>query len=84
MDIFARAVKKYIGAYTALLGGLDMLVFTATIGERSSFMRAKICADLKHLGIVNPQGGPVSIVVLSASEMKEMAGQLQSAQLTTL
>ncbi len=52
LAVFARSVRKFIGAYTALLGGLDCLVFTATIGERSDYMRAKICADFEYLGVV--------------------------------
>ena len=52
LSIYSRAVRKYIGAYAALLDGLDMVVFTATIGERSAFMRNKICSGLRSLGIV--------------------------------
>ncbi|MCW2278410.1 acetate/propionate family kinase [Heliophilum fasciatum] len=51
LDMFAYRVKKYIGAYTAAMNGLDALVFTAGIGENSAMMRAKICADLTYLGI---------------------------------
>jgi acetate kinase len=52
LDAFIYSVRKYIGAYTAVLGGLDLLVFTATIGERSSIMRERICRGLTALGIV--------------------------------
>ena len=51
LDIFCYRIKKYIGAYTAALGGLDLLVFTAGIGENSSSVRAKSCEDLDFLGI---------------------------------
>ncbi|MBI5913355.1 acetate/propionate family kinase [Candidatus Azambacteria bacterium] len=51
LAVFVYRIKKYIGAYTAALGGLDMLVFTATIGERSSITRARICEGLECLGI---------------------------------
>ncbi|OGC44834.1 hypothetical protein A2V54_02330 [candidate division WWE3 bacterium RBG_19FT_COMBO_53_11] len=51
LDAFTYSVRKYIGAYTAALGGLDLLVFTATIGERSSIMRERICRGLESLGI---------------------------------
>jgi len=51
LEIFAYRVKKYIGAYTAILGGLDCLVFTAGIGERSPDMRRLICSGLEDLGI---------------------------------
>ena len=51
LDKFAYEVKKYIGSYTTVLGGLDCLVFTAGVGENSASMRAAICEDLEYLGI---------------------------------
>lgn len=51
LAVFVYRIKKYIGAYAAALGGLDMLVFTATIGERSSVTRARVCEGLEFLGI---------------------------------
>jgi len=50
MDIFSYRIKKYIGAYTAIMGGCDCLVFTAGIGEHQKKMRRKICRGLfSHL-----------------------------------
>jgi acetate kinase len=49
--MFCRSVCKQIGAFAAVLGGLDMLVFTGGIGERAPAVRAEICHDLSHLGI---------------------------------
>ncbi len=51
LDTYAYRVRKYIGAYAAALGGLDLLVFTGTIGERSAPMRKRICRDLGYLGV---------------------------------
>jgi acetate kinase len=51
-DMDAYRVKKYIGAYQAVLGRVDALVFTAGVGEFASFMRAKILEGLEHIGIV--------------------------------
>lgn len=51
IDLFCYQVKKSIGALAAALGGLDTLVFTGGIGENSSAMRARICADLDFLGV---------------------------------
>jgi len=48
----AYRVKKYIGAYTAAMNGLDALLFTAGIGENSDVVRKMICSDLDFLGIV--------------------------------
>jgi acetate kinase len=49
--LFCYQVKKWIGAYTAVLGGLDTLVFAGGIGENAPVVRARICAGLEFLGI---------------------------------
>jgi acetate kinase len=51
----AYRVKKYIGAYTAAMNGLDALIFTAGIGENSDVVRKMICSDMDYLGIVLDQ-----------------------------
>ena len=51
LDLIAYRAKKYIGSYYAILGGLDGLVFTAGIGENSSYIRKSVCQGLEHLGI---------------------------------
>ena len=51
LEMYAYRVKKYIGAFSAALGGIDSLVFTAGIGENSCLLRAKICEGLDFLGI---------------------------------
>ena len=51
LDCFAYRVRKYIGAYAVALGGIDNLVFTGGIGERSASMRVRICHDLDFLGL---------------------------------
>jgi acetate kinase len=48
----AHRVKKYIGAYQAVLGRVDALVFTAGVGEFAAFMREKILEGLEDIGIV--------------------------------
>jgi acetate kinase len=50
-DIYCYRIRKYIGAYAAAMGGLDVLVFTAGIGENSPLVRKKCCEDLEFLGI---------------------------------
>ena len=47
----AYRIKKYIGAYAAALGGLDLLVFTAGVGENRAPMRSEVCQGLEFLGI---------------------------------
>ncbi len=49
--LFCYQVKKWIGAFAAVLGGLDTLVFAGGIGENSSVIRSRICAGLGFLGI---------------------------------
>ncbi len=44
-------IKKYIGAYTAAMNGLDALVFTAGIGENDALLRQEVCRDMSYLGI---------------------------------
>lgn len=51
MDIFTYRIKKYIGAYAAAMGGLDVVVFTAGIGENSAMVREMVCRDMDFLGI---------------------------------
>lgn len=52
LDIYCYRLRKYIGAYAAALGGLDVLVFTAGVGENSPEIRASVCEGLGFLGIV--------------------------------
>jgi acetate kinase len=49
--LFCYQVKKWIGAFAAALGGLDILVFSGGIGENASIIRAQICDGLRFLGI---------------------------------
>lgn len=50
-EIFCYRIKKYIGAYTAAMGGLDALVFTGGIGENSAEVREEVCRNMDYLGI---------------------------------
>jgi len=52
IDLFCYQVKKWIGSFTAALGGLDTLVFTGGIGENAAVIRTRICAGLAFMGIV--------------------------------
>ncbi|PID97722.1 MAG: acetate kinase [Actinobacteria bacterium] len=51
LDIYVNRIVKYIGAYTAELGGLDVLSFTAGIGENESTLRAEVCERLAPFGV---------------------------------
>lgn len=52
LKMFAYRVKKYIGAYTAAMNGLDLLIFTGGIGENDFNMRKLICTGMEYIGIV--------------------------------
>jgi acetate kinase len=49
--MFCRSIRKQIGAFAAVLGGVDMLVFTGGIGEHAPPVREEVCRDLAHLGV---------------------------------
>jgi len=51
IDLFCYRIKKYIGAYIAVMNGTDAIVFSGGIGEHSTEVRARVCADLDALGI---------------------------------
>ncbi len=94
LDTYAHHVKKYIGAYMAELNGLDLLVFSATVGERSFIMRSRICDGLENLGIIldseknnqtvgkdnfiNTNESGVKIAVLTTNEMEEIRRETEA------
>ena len=60
IDIFVNRIIKYIGSYTAIMGGLDVLVFTAGIGEGDIKMRARIVNKLNYMGAkIDPERNDV-------------------------
>ncbi|MFM0637805.1 acetate/propionate family kinase [Paraburkholderia metrosideri] len=72
LDAFATAVRKTIGAYAALLGGIDLLVFTGGIGEHSEEIRRRVCEGLAFLGLA--EGDPASKVrAIHTEEEKQIA-----------
>jgi acetate kinase len=70
ITIFAAAVRKFIGAYAAELGGLDLLIFTGGIGEHSALVRDKICAGLEFLGVAKGAAGSKVKVMASEEELQ--------------
>jgi acetate kinase len=91
LQMNAYRIKKYIGSYTAILNGLDAIVFTAGIGENSIEMRQRVCEDLEYLGItldieknkirpdkltvINHEKSKVKILVIPTNEELEIAKQ---------
>lgn len=52
LSMYAYKVKKFIGAYAAAMNGLDLLIFTAGVGENDFNIRKAICTDLEFMGVV--------------------------------
>ncbi|MEI6614038.1 MAG: acetate kinase, partial [Chrysiogenales bacterium] len=52
LEIFAYRIKKYIGAYIAAMNGIDLIIFTAGIGERGCLERQMIMENMESLGII--------------------------------
>ncbi len=71
VEMFCGSVRKAIGALTAVLGGVDTLVFTGGIGEHAPEVRARICAGLSHLGLA--PGGRCRVLVVPADEERTIA-----------
>ncbi len=84
IKMFDYRIKKYIGAYAAAMGGVDVLVFTGGIAENSAITRSGICRDLEFLGIeidenlnqrvkgqdqvISREGAKVKIIVVPTNE----------------
>lgn len=72
VSLFCRGVRRAIGSLAAVLGGLDLLVFTGAIGERSEVIRREVVWGLSHLGIEvegePPQAATCSVRVVPTNE----------------
>jgi acetate kinase len=89
IEVFSYRVKKYVGAYLAVLGGrCDALAFTGGIGEHSAVVRATVCDGLDGLGlvldparnergdeVVSADGSPIAVLVIATDEELEIARQ---------
>jgi len=92
LQMNAYRIRKTIGAYAAALNGLNAIVFTAGIGENSSYMRNLICADMDYFGIeidtgknelrskelreINSEKSIVKVLVVPTDEEYEIANQV--------
>ena len=77
MKVFAYRVAKYIGAYTAAMNGVDVICFTAGLGENNRYVRNDICAYLGYLGIEldqeqNAKRGEDLVISTPESKVKVM------------
>ncbi len=69
LDMFAYRVKRFIGAYLAVVGPCDAVVFTAGIGENDPEVRRRSCVGLEHLGVALDQGRNLAAVGGRAGEI---------------
>ena len=90
-DVYCYRIRKYVGAYTAALGRLDALVFTAGVGENNDTVRAGVCQGLQGLGVelhpkrnrarsgkdrtISADDSPVAVLVVPTNEELEIAEQ---------
>ena len=51
IEVFCLSIRKFVAAYAAVLGGLDMLIFAGGIGERSAIVRSDVCRGLEFVGV---------------------------------
>ena len=51
MDVYIRAIVRFIGAYVAVMNGVDAIVFTAGVGENNPNIRKMVCDNLSYLGV---------------------------------
>ncbi|MCR2053415.1 acetate kinase [Actinomyces bowdenii] len=91
MDVYLHRLTKYVGAYTAVMGGLDALTFTAGIGENDARLRLELCQRLAFLGIeldeaaneeraegariISAPGSAVTVLVVPTNEELAIARQ---------
>ncbi len=91
LDVFCHRLRRYIGAFMAVLGRTDAIAFTGGIGENDAVVRARSLAGLEPLGItldadrngarapgarrVSADGSPVAVLVVPTDEELEMARQ---------
>ena len=59
-DMYEQRILKYIGAYAAEMGGVDIIVFTGGVGENQCSLRANVCAPLAFMGVeIDPEANKV-------------------------
>jgi acetate kinase len=91
LQLYAYRIKKYIGAYAAVLNGVDAVLFTGGVGENDKLMRAAVCSEMDYLGMVMDEGrntgskgklfeinaaaSAVKILVVQTNEECEIANQ---------
>jgi acetate kinase len=94
-DVYAYRIRKYVGAYYAVLGTVDAVIFTAGVGQYNPVLRASALSGLERLGIevdparnaappggaalISPDGADVAVLVVPTNEEWEIARQTLAA-----
>ena len=73
VDAFCVAIRKFIGGYAALMGGIDLLVFTGGIGQHSQAIRTRILEGLAFLGLDLMSGKENKVLAMSTEEEVQIA-----------
>lgn len=75
LALYVRRIVREIGALAAVLGGLDLLVFTAGVGEHNAFIRERVCRDLAFLGVaLDDTANAGDAAVISAVDSRVVVG----------
>ncbi|GAA3827528.1 acetate kinase [Nocardioides panacisoli] len=91
-DVYVHRLRKYVGAYLAVLGGADVVTFTGGVGEHAPLVRAAALTGLARLGIeveparndaeadgpriISPDGAPTTVLVVPTDEEWEIAREV--------
>lgn len=95
LDVYLHRLRHYIGAYAAVMGGIDQLIFTAGVGENDAVVRAEAVETLGFLGlsiddarnradsrdirVISPEGSPATVLVVPTDEELSIARQTAEA-----
>ncbi|WP_232547137.1 acetate/propionate family kinase [Propioniciclava soli] len=94
LDVYIHRLLHYIGAYMAILGGVDTITFTAGVGENDPVIRARVCERLAGLGVkldpernaerssqprvISTDDSPVTVLVVPTNEELQMAREVSA------
>jgi len=90
-ELYAYRIKKFIGAFAAVLNGVDAVIFTAGVGENAAYIRQQVCKNMQYLGLqldeeknehptpgireISKEAAPVKILVIPTNEELEIVKQ---------
>ena len=94
LNIYNYRIKKYIGAYAAVMGGVDIIVFTGGVGENQFITRKTVCQDMEYMGVrldeskndgmqgkemvISTQDSQVTVIVVPTDEEYVIAADTQA------